>query len=157
MLLHDPKVLLLDEPASGLDPRARIEIRELLKELHRMGKTIIISSHILPELAELCNTVGIIEQGELIFSGPIAEILHRPRLGMRLCVGVAGQSDRADLVLRNLPQVTNVQAQNGRLMVELKQRVQGLQLPGQLPWSTHRSRSRRSARKRSTWRRRSCG
>ena len=65
VLLHDPKVLLLDEPASGLDPRARIEIRELLKELHRMGKTIIISSHILPELAELCNTVGIIEQGKM--------------------------------------------------------------------------------------------
>ncbi len=67
VLLHDPKVLLLDEPASGLDPRARIEMRELLKELRRMGKTIIISSHILHELAELCNAVGIIEQGKLVF------------------------------------------------------------------------------------------
>ncbi|MHC4711050.1 MAG: ATP-binding cassette domain-containing protein, partial [Planctomycetota bacterium] len=73
VLLHDPKVLLLDEPASGLDPRARIEIRELLKELRRMGKTIMISSHILHELSELCDTVGIIEQGELIFSGSVGE------------------------------------------------------------------------------------
>jgi ABC-2 type transport system ATP-binding protein len=119
VLLHNPKVLLLDEPASGLDPRARIEIRELLKELHRMGKTIIISSHILHELAELCSSVGVIEQGKIVFSGPISEILHQARLGTRLCVGVAGQNDKADLVLRNLPQVANVQAQNGRLMVEL--------------------------------------
>ncbi len=120
VLLHNPKVLLLDEPASGLDPRARIEIRELLKELHRMGKTIIISSHILHELAELCSSVGIIEQGKILFSGPIAQILQQARLGMRLCVGVSGHSDRADQVLRTLPQVDNVQAHNGRLMVELK-------------------------------------
>lgn len=119
VLLHNPKVLLLDEPASGLDPRARIEIRELLKELHRMGKTIIISSHILHELAELCSSVGIIEQGKMIFSGPIADVLHKARVGMRLYVGVAGQSDKADLVLRSLPQVGNVQTQNGRLMVDL--------------------------------------
>ena len=71
VLLHDPKLLLLDEPASGLDPRARIEIRELLKELHRMGKTIIISSHILPELADLCTSIGILEQGELVFHGSV--------------------------------------------------------------------------------------
>jgi len=119
VLLHNPKVLLLDEPASGLDPRARIEIRELLKELHRMGKTIIISSHILHELAELCSSVGIIEQGKIIFSGPIPEILQRTRLGIRLCVGVAAHSEKADQLLRTLPQVTNVQTQNGRLMVEL--------------------------------------
>src|SRR5688572_28516663 len=71
VLLHDPEVLLLDDPASGLDPRARIEIRELLKELRRMGKTILISSHILSELAELCNKVGVIERGQLLFSGPV--------------------------------------------------------------------------------------
>ena len=63
VLLHDPQVLLLDEPASGLDPRARIEIRTLLKELRNMGKTIMVSSHILPELADICNKIGIIEQG----------------------------------------------------------------------------------------------
>ena len=88
VLLHDPKVLLLDEPASGLDPRARIEMRELLKELHRMGKTILISSHILLELADLCSTVGIIEQGELKFTGSMSDILAKARTGASVTVGV---------------------------------------------------------------------
>src|SRR5690606_10482303 len=79
VLLHDPKVLLLDEPASGLDPRARIEMRELLKELHRMGKTILISSHILPELADFCTKIGIMEQGELKFIGTIEDIMARTK------------------------------------------------------------------------------
>src|SRR2546428_11650997 len=69
-LVHDPAVLLLDEPASGLDPRARVEMREILKELQRMGKTIVISSHILPELTELCTMVGIIDQGRQRATGP---------------------------------------------------------------------------------------
>ncbi len=73
-LVHDPKILLLDEPASGLDPRARIEMRELLRELGRMGKTVLISSHILSELAEMCDAVGIIERGKLLASGPVEEI-----------------------------------------------------------------------------------
>src|SRR5687768_18424525 len=71
VLLHEPQVLLLDEPASGLDPRARIEMRALLKELRRMGKTILVSSHILPELADICNKIGIIERGELLFNGDV--------------------------------------------------------------------------------------
>ena len=73
-LLHDPKALILDEPASGLDPRARLEIKELLKELRRMGKTIIISSHILTELADLCDHIGILERGRLLAAGPMDEI-----------------------------------------------------------------------------------
>jgi ABC-2 type transport system ATP-binding protein len=73
-LVHDPQILLLDEPASGLDPRARIEMRELLKELATMGKTVIVSSHILAELAEMCTQVGIIEKGQLIACGPLAAI-----------------------------------------------------------------------------------
>src|SRR3981189_479628 len=89
VLLHDPKVLLLDEPASGLDPRARIEIRELLKELKKMGKTILISSHILPELADLCNKVGIIERGELIFAGTVDAALRKAAIGQVLHVAVA--------------------------------------------------------------------
>ncbi len=76
-LVHDPKVLLLDEPASGLDPRARIEIKELLKELRAMGKTIIVSSHILPELADFCNKIGIIEKGEMIVAGDVSEIVRQ--------------------------------------------------------------------------------
>jgi len=76
-LLHDPKVLLLDEPAAGLDPRARIEFKELVAELRRQGKTLVISSHILSEIGEMCNTIGIIEQGKLLFSGPIDEAKRR--------------------------------------------------------------------------------
>jgi ABC-2 type transport system ATP-binding protein len=78
-LVHDPKVLLLDEPASGLDPRARIEIKELLKELKAMGKTIIISSHILPELADFCNKIGIIEKGEMLVAGDVNDIIRQVR------------------------------------------------------------------------------
>ncbi len=77
VLLHDPQVLLLDEPASGLDPRARIEIRGLLKELRNMGKTIMVSSHILPELADICNKIGIIELGELIVNSDVAEVMRQ--------------------------------------------------------------------------------
>ena len=76
-LLHDPKVLLLDEPAAGLDPRARIEFKELVAELRRQGKTLVISSHILSEIAEMCNTIGIIERGKLLFAGPIDEAKRR--------------------------------------------------------------------------------
>ena len=76
-LVHDPKVLLLDEPASGLDPRARIEFRALLKELQQMGKTIFVSSHILPELADFCNVVGIMERGHLVVAGRVHDIVQR--------------------------------------------------------------------------------
>jgi len=113
-------VLLLDEPASGLDPRARIEIRELLKELHRMGKTIIISSHILHELAELCTTVGIIEQGELMVKEPIQEIIRRVKTGTTLHVRVAEQQDLAAMLLERTRGVKGVDQQNGRLIVELE-------------------------------------
>ena len=120
VLLHDPKVLLLDEPASGLDPRARIEIRELLKELHRMGKTIIISSHILHELAELCNTVGIIERGELLFHGPVSEITRRARMGTRVHVRVTNQQELAVQVLERVRGVKSAEAQDGAILIELE-------------------------------------
>jgi ABC-2 type transport system ATP-binding protein len=73
-LIHDPAVLILDEPASGLDPRARVEMREILKELKNMGKTIMISSHILPELAEMCDVIGILDQGKLVAQGSVSAI-----------------------------------------------------------------------------------
>jgi ABC-2 type transport system ATP-binding protein len=79
VLLHEPQVLLLDEPASGLDPRARIEMRGLLKELRNMGKTILVSSHILPELADICNKIGIIERGKLLFDGDVPSAIRQVR------------------------------------------------------------------------------
>src|SRR5512140_1894016 len=124
VLVHDPKVLLLDEPAGNLDPRARIEMRELLKELRRMGKTILISSHILPELADLCNTVGIIEQGELIYSGPVTDIVRKVRGGTVLCVGVAENQEQAAALLSEDPQVENVAANNGHLQVSLRDGIE---------------------------------
>ena len=123
VLLHDPKVLLLDEPASGLDPRARIEMRELLKELHLMGKTILISSHILLELADLCDVVGIIEQGELKFTGTMDEIIERARSadggGRVLKVAVASKTAQAAAMLKSVPGVAEVAAENGHLRVTL--------------------------------------
>ncbi|MEZ4708666.1 MAG: ABC transporter ATP-binding protein [Caldilineaceae bacterium] len=83
-LVHDPQILLLDEPASGLDPRARVEMRELLRELGAMGKTVVVSSHILAELAEMCDQVGIIQQGKLAASGPVSEIARRASAGRLL-------------------------------------------------------------------------
>jgi ABC-2 type transport system ATP-binding protein len=85
-LVHDPLVLLLDEPASGLDPRARVELRELLRELRSMGKTILISSHILPELEELCTSVAIIDRGQVLAQGRVADIERRLRFGAVLRV-----------------------------------------------------------------------
>ena len=92
-LVHDPSVLLLDEPASGLDPRARVELRELLRELRALGKTIVISSHILPELEELCTSVAIVDRGRVLASGTIAEIGQRLRIGEVLRVRVLGDGD----------------------------------------------------------------
>ncbi len=123
VLLHDPKVLLLDEPASGLDPRARIEMRELLKELRRMGKTIIISSHILHELAELCTTVGIIEQGEMLFHGPLEEIVRRAKVGARVHVRVVDQQTLAVELLDRHDHIKRVEQDNGLITVELSENV----------------------------------
>ncbi len=119
VLLHDPKVLLLDEPASGLDPRARIEMRELLKELSRMGKTLVISSHILHELAELCTTIGIIEQGELLFHGSLEEAVRRARMGTRVLIRVLEQQDLAAQLLEKQEYVKKIELNNGYIVAEL--------------------------------------
>ena len=92
-LVHDPQVLLLDEPASGLDPRARVELRELLRELRSMGKTIVISSHILPELEELCTSVAIVDRGQVLAQGRVAEIERRLRFGAVLRVRLLLEGD----------------------------------------------------------------
>src|SRR5882724_4969082 len=90
VLLHEPQVLLLDEPASGLDPRARIEMRKLIKRLRDLNKTIMLSSHILPELAEICNKIGIIERGKLIFNGTVDEAKKAVRQRYVFLVSVGG-------------------------------------------------------------------
>ena len=99
VLVHDPEVLLLDDPASGLDPRARIEMRELLLELRKMGKTIIISSHILSELHEMCSSIGIIERGRLLFAGTLAEAFAQADVGRRVVIELEGGADRAVALL----------------------------------------------------------
>lgn len=121
VLLHDPKVLLLDEPASGLDPRARIEIRELLKELHRMGKTILISSHILHELAELCTSIGIIEQGKLLFSGKVDDILSEARVGQLIHIEVTDRTEEAAELLRSVDGIScvDVVTENGAHRIDV--------------------------------------
>jgi ABC-2 type transport system ATP-binding protein len=91
-LVHDPQVLLLDEPASGLDPRARVELRELLRELRSLGKTIVISSHILPELEELCTSVAIVDHGQVLAQGRVADIEKRLRYGAVLRVRILGEA-----------------------------------------------------------------
>jgi ABC-2 type transport system ATP-binding protein len=120
VLVHDPPILLLDEPASGLDPRARIEIRELLRELQRLGKTILVSSHILSELGEFCNKLGIIERGKLIVTGTIQELMARARAHPVISVQIHGDSEIAAVVLESDPRVEGVERNNGELMITLK-------------------------------------
>jgi ABC-2 type transport system ATP-binding protein len=119
VLLHDPQVLLLDEPASGLDPRARIEIRGLLKELRNMGKTIMVSSHILPELADICNKIGIIEKGELLVNDDVADVMRKVRQQMVLKVTVAENTDGAAELLRSKPSVESVTISGREMTVTL--------------------------------------
>jgi ABC-2 type transport system ATP-binding protein len=123
VLLHDPKVLLLDEPAGNLDPRARIELRELIKKLREMGKTILISSHILPELQDMCNKVGIIEQGDLKYAGPWTDIVRRARAGTRLQIALASNSGLAAQLLREDPNIETVDEKPEFIEVVVKEGV----------------------------------
>jgi len=107
-LVHDPQVLLLDEPASGLDPRARVEMRELLRELGAMGKTVVLSSHILSELAELCDSIGIIERGKLVASGRLDVIRAQLQEGQKICLRVLSNVEQAQTILNNQPGVSQV-------------------------------------------------
>ena len=108
-LLHDPKVLLIDEPASGLDPRARIEMRELLKTLQGMGKTILISSHILSELGDMCNKIGIIEHGTLLAAGDFRDILNTLKQEREVRIEVLEGEDAATRILEATPGVTSLE------------------------------------------------
>jgi len=117
VLLHDPQVLLLDEPASGLDPRARIEMRNLLKRLQAMGKTILVSSHILPELADICNRVGIIEYGRLLACGDVQDLLARVRGRPTIRIRVAGSPEAAAKTLEGCPEAAGVTVKDGEVLV----------------------------------------
>jgi ABC-2 type transport system ATP-binding protein len=120
VLLHDPQVLLLDEPASGLDPRARIEIRGLLKELRGLGKTIMVSSHILPELADICNKIGIIERGELIVNADVEQVMKQVRRQTVLNIAVVENQDTAAKLLSDHPLVEKVEPAAKMLVVTLQ-------------------------------------
>jgi len=119
VLLHDPQVLLLDEPASGLDPRARIEIRALLRELRGLGKTIMVSSHILPELADVCNKIGIIERGKLLISAEVSDVMRQVRRQPILHVALRGDLDAAAKQLETHPAVEKVELRDGHLVATL--------------------------------------
>ena len=118
-LIHDPRVLLLDEPASGLDPRARVEIRELLRELARMGKTIILSSHILADVEELCDRIGIIEQGKLLYAGEMSVVLRELHKAPTYEVRVAESVTEAARFLEAAAEVESVEVADGTLFVML--------------------------------------
>ncbi|MBO0790351.1 MAG: ABC transporter ATP-binding protein [Ktedonobacteraceae bacterium] len=122
-LVHDPDVLLLDEPASGLDPRARVELRELVRALQGMGKTIIVSSHILPELAEMCTDIAIVQGGKLIASGDVDSVSHRLGSGRHLEIRILDLARVPEAMdqLKQLPGITNVTQGNGSSDAQLIQ------------------------------------
>ena len=118
-LVHDPPVLILDEPTSGLDPRARMEVKALFRELRRMGKTILISSHILTELADCCTSIGIIERGQLLMHGPIDEVYRRIRGNRVMTIKVYEKLDVALSMIRSIPEARDLDVIDHRITVEL--------------------------------------
>src|SRR5438046_6712972 len=118
-LVHDPPVLILDAPASGLDPRARMEFKALLKELRRMGKTILISSHILSELADCCTSIGIIERGQLLMHGPIDEVYRRIRGNRLVEIKFVDGIDLGLSIIRSCPHTRDVQIEDHQVTVEM--------------------------------------
>lgn len=123
VLLHEPQVLLLDEPASGLDPRARIEIRNLLKKLGEMKKTVIVSSHILPELADVCTRVGMIEKGHLIVDGYVDEVMRKARRSIMLLIRVKDRTEAAAALLQEHSGVNSLDIKHGTILATLNAEV----------------------------------
>ncbi len=118
-LVHDPPVLILDEPSSGLDPRARLEVKALLKELRRMGKTILISSHILSELADCCTSIGIIERGQLLMHGPIQDVYRRIRSNRVVEIKFLNGMETGLSLIRSFPATRSVEVEDHQATVEL--------------------------------------
>ena len=125
-LVHDPPVLILDEPASGLDPRARVEVKALLKELRRMGKTILISSHILTELADCCTSIGIIERGKLLMHGPIETVYRQIRRNRHVQIRFFSGEDAGLSILRSCPELRALEVEPNGVLAELEMDDQGL-------------------------------
>ncbi len=125
-LVHDPPVLILDEPTSGLDPRARIEVKALLKELRRMGKTILISSHILSELADCCTSIGIIERGQLLMHGPIESVYRQIRRNRIVEIRFIENQDAGISILRSCPALRGIDIDGTRAVAELETDDEGL-------------------------------
>ncbi len=119
-LVHDPPVLILDEPTSGLDPRARIEVKALLKELRRMGKTVLISSHILSELADCCSSIGIIERGQLLMSGPIDSVYRQIRKNRQVIIRFNQNVEAGISILRSRPELRDIEIAGNRVEVEME-------------------------------------
>ncbi len=112
-LVHNPKLLVLDEPASGMDPRARVEMKEILRALKDLGKTIIISSHILPELSELCTSIGIIDRGRIVISGTVSHIMEQVYSKRFIRVKLLGKMEEAEKVMQEFPTIANTRAGEG--------------------------------------------
>ncbi|MEB2298341.1 ABC transporter ATP-binding protein [Lysinibacillus xylanilyticus] len=121
-LIHDPKVLILDEPASGLDPRARIEMRDILRNLKSMGKTILISSHILPELAEMCDEIGVIDNGKLIAHGNVASIQAQLQGEKRIVIKVTDCLNEVRAFLEEDPLISSIDVMENRLEIAFNYR-----------------------------------
>ncbi|MCE9605944.1 MAG: ABC transporter ATP-binding protein [Planctomycetia bacterium] len=118
-LVHDPPVLILDEPTSGLDPRARLEVKALLRELRRMGKTILIASHILTELADCCTSIGIIERGKLLLHGPIDDVYRRIQRNRRVEIRFATNQERGEAILRSSRGLVDLRVEGNRALLEI--------------------------------------
>jgi len=127
ILLHDPQLLLLDEPASGLDPRARIELRELLKELQRLGKTILVSSHILHELSQFCTRIGIIEAGQLVAEGSLMDIYRKLDLKRTVHVQISNLAPPLVAAMQRLPGITSVEELADRVAIQVREDELGME------------------------------
>jgi ABC-2 type transport system ATP-binding protein len=125
-LVHDPPVLILDEPASGLDPRARVEVKALLKELRKMGKTILISSHILTELADCCTSIGIIERGQILMHGPIDSVYRQIRRNRIVEIQFISGEEAGLSILRSSPALRSLEMAPNAIVAELETDDEGL-------------------------------
>lgn len=116
-LIHNPALLIMDEPTAGLDPRTRLEFRQILKDLREQKKTILISSHILPELSEICTDIGIVDQGRVVLEGTMTDILNQINISSSLIISTKGNQDKAIEILRSHPSVQTIAIEQEDIVV----------------------------------------